>query len=265
MAARILLDFIRRQALSSAFAIGLLFAIAATDLVGPLPVARYDLLFLFCLFLQAALLRLRWESWREVGILSIFHLVGVLLEWVKVRGGSWSYPEDAIFKAYGVPFYSGFMYASIASYMSQSWRRLDLEFVRWPKKWLLAMVLAAVYGQFFLPIQRLSIRYVTLAVVLVAFSRTWVTFTSGDRRLRMPLSSSFLLIGSAVYLAENFATYFHAWAYPNQEAGWQPVHISKVISWTLLMVVSMTIVHAYHLRFGVTRFQPTGRRQAHNE
>ena len=50
--------------------------------------------------------------------------------------GSWSYPEEAFSKIFGVPLYSGFMYASVASYICQSWRRLDLQIYDWPKPFL---------------------------------------------------------------------------------------------------------------------------------
>ncbi|RYG37967.1 DUF817 domain-containing protein [bacterium] len=263
--ARVVTDFVVRQLQSSAFAIGLLAAMALTKSLPDLPIARYDLLFVICLLLQAGMIALRWETWREVGILAIFHIVGVGLEWFKVRSGSWSYPEPAVLKAYGVPFYSGFMYASVASYMSQAWRMLDLEFVRWPQTSTAMFVLAVVYGQFFLPVQTLNVRYAALLVVLFAFWRTRVAFTAGGERLAMPLPLSFLLIGTCIYGGENIATFFGAWTYPYQQASWQPVHVSKVISWTLLMVVSLAIVHAYHCRFGIPKLRTPALSTAHNE
>ncbi|RYG46494.1 DUF817 family protein [bacterium] len=262
---RIAGDFVLRQAKSSIFAIGLLVAMGFVNLLPDLPIARYDLLFLFCLLIQGAMLAMRLETWREVGILAIFHAVGVILEGFKVRSGSWSYPEPALLKAYGVPFYSGFMYAAVASYMSQSWRRLDLEFIRWPRPVASGFVLMVVYGQFFLPVQTLNVRFVALLIVATIFWRTRVAFSSGGERLTMPLPVSFVLIGSCIYVAENIATYFGAWTYPHQTGSWQPVHVSKVISWTLLMVVSLAIVHAYHRWFIIPRVKTMGVSTAHNE
>lgn len=44
----------------------------------------------------------------------MFHLIGLALEIFKVHMGSWSYPEEGYVKIFGVPLYSGFMYASVA-------------------------------------------------------------------------------------------------------------------------------------------------------
>ena len=61
----------------------------------------------------------------------------------------------------------------------------------------------------------------------------------------MPLNVSFGLIGFFVWVAENWATHFHGWVYPNQLDGWEPVHFSKVLSWSLMVVVSVNILYAY--------------------
>jgi uncharacterized membrane protein YoaT (DUF817 family) len=61
---------------------------------------------------------------------------------------------------------------------------------------------------------------------------------------------AFSLIGFFVWLAENVATYFHAWTYPYQAQSWQPVHISKVLSWTMLMVVSLTVIQTHKAVLG---------------
>jgi uncharacterized membrane protein YoaT (DUF817 family) len=49
-------------------------------------------------------------------------------------------------------------------------------------------------------------------------------------------------MGLAVYAAENVATLFGAWKYPNQKAGWQWVHVSKISSWCLLIILSFLLV-----------------------
>lgn len=45
---------------------------------------------------------------------------------------SWAYPEAAWSKIAGVPLYSGFMYASVACYLCQTWRRLQVILSGWP-------------------------------------------------------------------------------------------------------------------------------------
>lgn len=53
----------------------------------------------------------------------------------------------------------------------------------------------------------------------------------------MPLALSFVLIGFFIWIAENIATYFGAWKYPNQTDALSLVHVGKVSSWLLLVIV----------------------------
>ncbi|MNJ02095.1 hypothetical protein D3C73_1619350 [compost metagenome] len=63
----------------------------------------------------------------------------------------------------------------------------------------------------------------------------------------MPLVLSFALIGFFIWIAENIATFFKAWEYPNQAGAWQLVHLGKVSSWLLLVIVSFLIVASLKL------------------
>ena len=58
----------------------------------------------------------------------------------------------------------------------------------------------------------------------------------------MPIALSFVLIGFFIWIAENIATFFGAWEYPNQTEAWSLVHLGKVSSWLLLVIVSFLIV-----------------------
>ena len=53
---------------------------------------------------------------------------------------------------------------------------------------------------------------------------------------------AFVLVGLFVYLAENLTTFFGAWEYPHQAGGWQPVHLAKIGSWSLLVILSFILV-----------------------
>ncbi|WP_258862682.1 DUF817 domain-containing protein [Marinitenerispora sediminis] len=70
----------------------------------------------------------------------------------------------------------------------------------------------------------------------------------GDRRYRMPLALSFVLIGFFLWVAENAATLFGAWSYPHQEAAWALVHPSKFGAWALLVTVSFVLVASWRHR-----------------
>ncbi|GAC78588.1 hypothetical protein GM1_004_00330 [Gordonia malaquae NBRC 108250] len=76
---------------------------------------------------------------------------------------------------------------------------------------------------------------------------TWrmrVWFTVSDRHYWMPLPVSFVLIGFFLWVAENVATYFGAWEYPDQEGVWRMVHLGKFSSWILLVSLSFVLVSA---------------------
>jgi uncharacterized membrane protein YoaT (DUF817 family) len=106
------------------------------------------------------------------------------------------------------------------------------------------MAAALVYANFFTEHAVGDLR-LPLAVLLLAVTwRTDVRFTVVRRRYSMPLALSFVLIGSALWLAENAATLLRAWQYPSQEAVWTLVHPAKVGSWSLLVVVSIVLVAA---------------------
>ena len=244
-----LLRFAWLEARACAFAV-VIFAGLALSTVVPLPVARYDALLVYGIVATLAFWALRLETGREVLGTAAFHVVGLAFEVLKVRLGSWAYPEEALTKIGGVPLYSGFMYAAVGSYIARAWRLFDLRLTRY-RPWPTAVLAAAVYANFvthhFLPDVR-----VVLALLLVAATwRTWVHYTVGEARYRMPLALSFVLIGFFLWLAENISTIFAAYRYPDQADGWSMVHVGKFGSWALLVVVSFLLVANWktsHLR-----------------
>jgi uncharacterized membrane protein YoaT (DUF817 family) len=172
----------------------------------------------------------------------LFHGCGLLLELFKVRVGSWSYPGDAYSKVLGVPLYSGFMYASVASYMHFSWRRFRLELDPWPNPKYAIALGAAVYLNFFTHHVLPDLRWFLALATLFVFGPTWVSFGVAGVRRRMPICLSFILIGFFVWMAESLATLLGAWAYPYQREGWVWVHPSKFGSWSLLVIVTFVVV-----------------------
>jgi len=243
----ILMQLIRfgwQQALSCIFPVVIFASLALTKLV-PLPwLPRYDWLLLICLAMQVWMVRSGLETRDELKVITVFHLIGLALELFKVHMGSWSYPEEGWTKVGGVPLYSGFMYASVASYMCQAWRRLKLGLVNWPTLWIVTPLAAAIYLNFFTHHFWIDIRWWLAGLVLIVFWRTSITFAVGERRYRMPLALSFVLIGFFIWVAENVATFFSAWQYPNQSDVWRIVHLGKISSWLLLVIVSFLIVAA---------------------
>jgi uncharacterized membrane protein YoaT (DUF817 family) len=225
---------------SCIFAIAVFAGLLVAYLV-PLPVATYDFLLAWCVFVTLLFWALGLETWREVLVILAFHLLGLGLELFKVHVGSWSYPGDAVTKVAGVPLFAGFMYAAVGSYICQAWRRFDLRVTNYPAV-ASTVVAVAIYANFFTHHWIVDLRVVLALAGLVVLRRCLVFFTVGDARYRMPLALSFLLIGLLLWLAENLATFLNAWKYPAQLEVWESVHTSKIGSWALLVTMSFVLV-----------------------
>ncbi|HLK06716.1 MAG TPA: DUF817 domain-containing protein [Candidatus Angelobacter sp.] len=235
-----------KQAASCVFAGSFLFLLAISGHVSIPGLAHYDFLFLGAIAIQIVLVAVRLENWREVAVLSLFHLVGIGLELFKTSPTirSWSYPEPAFFHLKTVPLYSGFMYASVASYIMQSWRIMRLRLTEFPSFTLAVGLSAAIYANFFTNHYMVDLRWPLAACVLLLFRRTQVNFIVIKKERRMPLALAFLLIGFFIWVAENIATYFRAWQYPHQKRQWAIVGPTKISSWMLLVIISFIIVAA---------------------
>ena len=244
--------FVWNELLSSAFPVYIFVLLAGTRYLHVPGVSRYDLLLILCLAAQAAFVRFRYETMREFKVIMAFHVIGLILEIYKTHFHAWAYPGPSILHIAGVPLYSGFMYASVASYLCQAWRRLNLRLTNVPN-WNLSCALAvAIYVNFFTERFFYDLRWVLITLVFIHFRRTRVscgpTLPSNpalyipNQIIRMPLAIGLLLVGVFVWFAENFGTLCGAWQYPNQHHGWAIVHASKLGSWFLLVVIEFLIV-----------------------
>ncbi|MYL34600.1 DUF817 family protein [Pontibacillus yanchengensis] len=237
-----LLHFGYQQALSSIFPVVIFLTLAGTKVISVPGLPRYDLILLVCLLAQIIMVKTGLETIDELKVITLFHIFGLVLELYKVHMGSWAYPDFAYTKIAGVPLYSGFMYASVASYLVQAWRRLDVTIVRWPIAYWTVPLGALIYINFFSHHFVYDIRWVLTGALLVIFLRTMVYFTVDHERFKMPLTLSFFLIGFFIWIAENISTLLDGYRYPNQGDTWEIVHIGKISSWFLLVVVSFIIV-----------------------
>ncbi|KAB8129901.1 DUF817 domain-containing protein [Gracilibacillus oryzae] len=228
------------QAKSCLFAVVIFSTLAITQMIEL--TNRYDWILLVCIITQVIMLITKLETLDELKVICVFHVIGLALEIYKVHMGSWSYPEEAWSKVFGVPLYSGFMYASVASYLCQAWRRMDVKLAHWPPTWSVAILSAAIYFNFFTHHFIYDFRWVLKAATVLLFIRTIVYYKVNEKIYQMPVVLSFLLIGFFIWIAENIATFFGAWQYPNQSDTWQLVHFSKISSWLLLVIVSFLIV-----------------------
>lgn len=236
-----------RQAWACIFGGLLLAGIIGTKLWYPdIPLARYDFLVIYAVAIQLALFLLKLESWREIGVIFLFHLMATGMELFKTSSeiGSWSYPEDSVLRIAGVPLFTGFMYASVGSYMARAWRGFHFSFTGFPPLWIAGTIAALAYANFFTHHYIPDIRGPFIITGAIAFRKTLIHFKPKNLDLRMPLLAGFCLVALFIYFAENLGTLVRAWQYPGQENGWRPVHFSKFTAWYLLMQLSFILIYA---------------------
>ncbi|OEH84382.1 hypothetical protein BHU72_10795 [Desulfuribacillus stibiiarsenatis] len=228
--------------MSCLFPVAIFIALAISKMIAMPGLHRYDFLLIVCILMQVVMYKTGLETKDELKVISLFHIIGLGLELFKVHMGSWSYPEVAWTKIYGVPLYSGFMYASVASYLCQAWRRFDLTLVHWPRYSLSVPLAIAIYMNFFSHHYIYDFRWVLSGLLFLVFFKTVVHFKVGKKIYQMPIFLSFVLVGFFIWIAENITTFYGAWTYPNQNETWQLVHLGKISSWFLLVIISVIIV-----------------------
>jgi uncharacterized membrane protein YoaT (DUF817 family) len=237
-----------KQAWACLFGGAMLAALLLTHWLYPddAPLARYDLLFFIAVALQLALVALKLERPREIGVIFVFHVVGTLMELFKTAQGSWVYPEDSLIRIAGVPLFSGFMYACVGSYLARVWRLFEFRFSRYPPVWATALLAAGAYVNFFTHHFIVDLRWPLFAASALLFGRTWIWFRPDIAFRRMPLLLGFVLVALFIWLAENIGTFAMAWRYPEQRETWSVVSLAKFGSWYLLMLLSYVLVSLVH-------------------
>ena len=237
-----------KQAWACLFGAAMLALIVGTHLFWPAhaPIARYDFLVVAAVCVQAFMLATRLERWDEALVILVFHVVGTVMEIFKTAHGSWRYPEPSLLRIGGVPLFSGFMYASIGSYMARALRLFDIRFERYPPLWAPWLLAVLSYANFFTHHYLPDIRWSLFAFSGLLWARIWVEFTPDLKARRMPLIVAALLTALFIWLAENLGTFASAWVYPSQRHGWAVVPIGKVGAWYLLIMLSFVLVTIVH-------------------
>ncbi len=244
------LVFIYKQAYACVFGFFLVFMIIVTKYYYPLEgiLYRYDFLFLSALSFQILLIITKLEEWQEVKVIAIFHIVAMGMEVFKTYPsiGSWSYPEPFLLGIMNVPFFAGFMYSAVGSYIARVWRILEFRFENYPKKIYTIFIALAIYTNFFTHHFIWDFRYVIIGVILLTFGRTTIYFQPMKKYYSMNLTLGFLLVASVIWIAENIATYMKIWVYPSQTVIWHMVSSEKITAWFLLMIISFVLVSLIH-------------------
>ena len=237
-----------KQAWACLFGALMLALLIATWMFWPAdaPLGRYDFVTLMAVAIQIVLLSTGLETRREAMVIVLFHVTGTLMELFKTAMGSWSYPEASLLRLGGVPLFSGFMYASIGSYIARAWRLFDFRFSRHPPFGATVSLAAAIYLNFFTHHFLPDARPLLFAALVLLFGRSWVHYRIRRVHRRMPLLLGFVLVALFIWLAENVGTYTKAWLYPAQRHGWSMVPAGKLGAWLLLMIISYVLVAAVH-------------------
>ncbi|MFC4667646.1 DUF817 domain-containing protein [Seohaeicola nanhaiensis] len=232
-----------KQAWACLFGVLLLAGILATKAVWQpdWPVARYDALVVWAVGLQVVFLALKLETWREARVILLFHLTGTAMEIFKVSAGSWAYPEAGVLKIFGIPMFSGFMYAAVGSYMARVIRIFDMRFAPYPPFWTTLLLAVGIYVNFFAHHFLPDIRLGLFAATVLLFGRTRIWFTIGARTYWMPMVLAAFLSSLFLWIAENVGTGTGTWVYAGN-AGQHWASLAKMGSWYLLLYVSFVTV-----------------------
>lgn len=204
------------------------------------PIARYDALLVFALVVQAVFLAFRFETLDEAKVILLFHLTGTAMEWFKVSAGSWSYPEPALFKLVDVPLFSGFMYASVGSFIARVIRLFEMRFSPYPPYGLTVLLALGIYANFYTHHFIWDLRLVLIAATVAIYGRTMIGYTVG-RRHRMNLVLAAALSSFFLWLAENIGTLTGTWVYAGKHLS-SFASLSKMGSWYLLLYVAFITV-----------------------
>lgn len=235
--------FVLKQGWAALFGILMLAAIIGTRAIWSpdWALARYDALFLYALAIQGLFLWFRLESLEEAKVIALFHLTGTVMEVFKLSQGSWDYPEQGLFEIAGVPLFSGFMYASVGSFMARVIRIFHMQFAPYPPFRATLILALAIYGNFFTHHFTYDIRYLLFAATVLMFWRTRIWFYPGTTPRWMPLPLAAFLSAFFLWVAENVGTLTQTWVYSGQSA-YQIVSLAKFGSWYLLLYVSFVTV-----------------------
>ena len=236
--------FVLKEARASLFAGSFLFLLIVSNYIHFSFLSRADFLFLMAVFIQIIMVLTKLETVDEAKTILLFHIVGLALELYKTSPsiGSWIYPELGFFHIAGVPLYSGFMYASIGSYIAQAWKIFKLKLHHAPPYSLSLILAVLIYINFFTNHFLSDMRVLLAILVLLIFWKTKIEYTVTTVARKMPVALSFVLIACFVWIAENIGTFTKAWQYPQQITTWSAVSLHKVSSWSLLIIISFLLI-----------------------
>lgn len=185
------LTFVYKQAYACIFGGFLLGVIILSSYYYPFGhiLYRYDFLFLSAVIFQIVLITTKLESYKEVRVIAIFHFVATMMELFKTHPaiGSWMYPEPFLIGYLGVPFFAGFMYSAVGSYITRVWRIFDFHFENYPKKIYTILIALAIYANFFLHHFIWDFRYIIIIAIVCIYGKTRIYYRPDTKYYSMNL------------------------------------------------------------------------------
>ncbi|PID83505.1 hypothetical protein CSB11_00850 [Candidatus Campbellbacteria bacterium] len=247
--------FTLKNAQASIFGAFLLSVIILTNYVDIPHIAKYDFIFISAILFQIFLLGTKAESFKEVKVILIFHIVATIMEIFKTSDqiASWAYPEldKTVFTLFTVPLFTGFLYSAVGSYISRIIRIFDIQFINYPKRIYVILISFAIYINFFTHHFFFDFRYIILTIIFILFYKTTLKFKVYKKIRKMNFLLAGFLTAFFIWIAENIGSYTKIWLYPHQIENWQMVSLNKITSWFLLLIISFMLVSlVYKNRFG---------------
>ena len=191
-----LLHFTYEQALSCLFPVVIFLTLALSKIVSIPGLYRYDFILIACLLMQWIMYKTGLETKDELKVITVFHLIGLLLEIYKVHFGSWSYPEEA---------YSKILSSTLQRLYVRKCRKLHMPSVEkvafknasLAESYFCRAVRSYDLLQFFTHHFTYDFRWILTLLLFIVFSRTFVQFSLQGVTYTMPLVLSFSLSDSS--------------------------------------------------------------------
>lgn len=240
-----ILDFSYKQINSCVFGISILLLIALTSWIYPQDavLSRYDFLTLSAVVIQLLFVLCKIETFKESGMIFIFHILGMSMEIFKTKMGSWAYAQEGFLYLYEVPLITGFMYASVGSYILRFQRNFQCRFTNFPHYYTILVMAILAYVNFVTHHYVSDLRWIIFILSILVFRKTMIYFKLTNGTIRVPFLLILISIGILLWVAENIGTYYAVWHYPHQTNLWQIVSPQKIISWYLLILTALAIIY----------------------
>ena len=187
-----LLHFTYEQTLSCLFPVVIFLTLALSKIVSIPGLYRYDFILIACLLMQWIMYKTGLETKDELKVITVFHLIGLLLEIYKVHFGSWSYPEEAYSKIFEFRFT-----AALCTQVSQ------VTYAKRGEGCIYKCIITESYFyrairsndllQFFTHHFLYDFRWFLTLLLFIVFFRTFVEFSLRGVTYKIPLVLSFSL------------------------------------------------------------------------